>query len=133
MNAQQQIRIFKSRWFEKFARREGITDATLIAVIVQANSGLVDADLGGGLIKLRVARHGEGKSGSFRTIIFFRRDERAVFAYGFAKSDREGLDANDLRVFKQAARIVLALTPAQLDAEVRAQRLFEVGSDAQGL
>lgn len=133
MNAQQQIRIFKSRWFEKFARREGITDAVLVAVIARANSGLIDADLGGGLIKLRVARDGEGKSGGFRTIIFFRREERAVFAYGFAKSSREDLDAAELRVFKQAARIVLALTPTQLDIEVREQRLFEVGSDAQGL
>ena len=129
MNAQQQIRIFKSRWFEQFARRDGITDAVLVAVIARANSGLIDADLGGGLIKLRVARDGEGKSGGFRTIIFFRREERAVFA----KSSREDLDAAELRVFKQAARIVLALTPTQLDIEVREQRLFEVGSDAQGL
>jgi hypothetical protein len=60
----------------------------LVAAIDQANCGLIDADLGGGLIKQRVAREGGGKSGGYRTLVFFRHEERAIFAFGFAKSDK---------------------------------------------
>lgn len=133
MIGKQQTRIYKNRWFAKFAAREGISDATLVAAIDQANRGLIDADLGGGLIKQRVARDGGGKSGGYRTLVFFRHEERAVFAFGFAKSDRANLGAAELKAYKQAAKIVLALTQAQIDTEVREERLFEVNDDAQDL
>lgn len=133
MTGKQQTRIYKNRWFAKFASREGISDATLVAAIDQANRGLIDADLGGGLIKQRVARVGGGKSGGYRTLVFFRHEERAIFAFSFAKSDRANLSAVEQRTYKQAARIVLALTQAQIDVEVREGRLFEVNDDAQDL
>ena len=131
MTGKQQTRVYKNRWFAKYASREGISDAVLMAAVDQADSGLVDADLGGGLIKQRVARGGEGKSGGYRTLVFFRREERAVFAFGFAKSGKANLNAIELRTYKQAARIVLALTQAQVDTEVREGRLVEVKHDAQ--
>ncbi|WP_308419921.1 type II toxin-antitoxin system RelE/ParE family toxin [Croceicoccus pelagius] len=84
----QRTRLYKNRWFAKLAIREGINDATLVAAIDQANRGLVDAYLGSGLIKQRVAREGGGKSGGYRTLVFFRHEERAIFAFGFAKSDK---------------------------------------------
>ncbi len=133
MTGKPRTRIYKNRWFEKFANREGISDATLVAAIDQANRGLIDADLGGGLIKQRVAREGGGKSGGYRTLVFFRHEERAIFAFGFAKSDKANLSAAELKVYKQAAKIVLALTQAQIDFEVREERLFEVNDDAQDL
>lgn len=133
MTGKQRTRIYKNRWFAKFASREGISDATLVAAIDQANHGLVDADLGGGLIKQRVAREGGGKSGDYRTLVFFRHEERAIFAFGFAKSDKANLSAAELKAYKQAAKIVLALTRAQIDTEVREERLFEVNNDAQDL
>ena len=129
----QQTRIYKNRWFAKYASREGISDTALMAAIDQANRGLVDADLGGGLIKQRVARGGGGKSGGYRTLVFFRRDEVAVFAFGFAKSSKANLNEVELRTYKMAAKIVLALTQAQVDTEVREERLFEVNDDAQNL
>ena len=133
MTGKPRIRIYKNRWFAKFASREGISDATLVAAIDLANRGLIDADLGGGLIKQRVAREGGGKSGGYRTLVFFRHEERAIFAFGFAKSDKANLSAAEMKVYKQAAKIVLALTQAQIDIEVRAERLFEVNDDAQDL
>lgn len=133
MTGKPRIRIYKNRWFAKFASREGISDATLVAAIDQANRGLIDADLGGGLIKQRVAREGGGKSGGYRTLVFFRHEELAIFAFGFAKSDKANLSAAELKVYKQAAKIVLALTQAQIDIEVREERLFEVNDDAQDL
>ena len=104
-----------------------------MAAVDHANSGLVDADLGGGLIKQRVARGGGGKSGGYRTLVFFRRDEVAVFAFGFAKSSKANLNEGELRAYKMAAKIVLALTQAQVDTEVREERLFEVNDYAQNL
>lgn len=110
MTGDQRTRIYKNRWFAKFAAREGISDATLVAAIDQANLGLIDADLGSGLIKQRVAREGGGKSGGYRTLVFFRHEERAIFAFGFAKSGKANLNAVKLRAYRQAAKIVLALT-----------------------
>jgi hypothetical protein len=133
MTDKQRTRIYKNRWFTKFAAREGISDATLVAAIDQATRGQVDADLGSGLIKQRVAREGGGKSGGYRTLVFFRHEERAIFAFGFAKSDKANISAAELKVYKKAAKIVLALTQAQIDIEVRAERLFEVNDDAQDL
>ena len=133
MTGKPQTRLYKNRWFAKFAGREGISDATLVAAIDQANRGLIDADLGGGLIKQRVAREGGGKSGGYRTLVFLRHEERAIFAFGFAKSDKANLSAAELRVYKLTAKIVLALTQAQIDTEVREERLFEVNDDAQDL
>ena len=133
MTGSGRARIYVNRWFAKFASRESITHATLVAAIDQAERGLVDADLGGGLIKLRVSRIGGGKSGGYRTLVFFRHAERAVFAFGFAKSAKANLDADELRTFKKAAKIVLALSEIQIADEVRAGRLIKVKDDAENL
>ena len=85
------------------------------------------------MIKQRVAREGGGKSGGYRTLVFFCHEERAIFAFGFAKSDKANLSTVELKVYKQAAKIVLALAQAQIDTEVREERLFEVNDDAQDL
>jgi hypothetical protein len=129
MSDKKQTCIYKNRWFAKFASRVGISDAMLVAAVTQADRGQIDADLGAGLIKQRVAREGEGKSGGFRTLIFFRHEQRAVFAFGFAKSEKSNLTAAELKVYKQAAKIVLALTSEQIAAEVEEKRLFEVNDD----
>lgn len=103
-------RIFKTRWFERFARKERIGDAVLVDAIERAEKGQLDADLGAGVIKQRIARPRQGKSGGYRTVIFFRRGERAVFAYGFAKSERANIDPGEEKQLKEAARRVLRLT-----------------------
>jgi len=86
------VRTFKTKWLARFARRERIADKSLREAIERAERGLIDADLGGGLIKQRVARQGQGRSGGYRTIIAYRAKERAVFFYGFAKNDRENIE-----------------------------------------
>jgi hypothetical protein len=120
------MRIYKSGWFAKFARKERVADEMLRDAVRRAEHGLVDADLGGGLIKQRVAREGEGKSGGFRTLVIFRKDARAVFVFGFAKNDRANLEGQELAAFKKAAKIILALDQARIDIEVEAGRLIEV-------
>jgi hypothetical protein len=80
------VRIFKTKWVARFVRRERIDDASLKDAIERAERGIIDADLGGGLIKQRVARPGRGRSGGFRMIVAFRIEDRAFFLYGFAKN-----------------------------------------------
>lgn len=79
------MRIFKTKAFARFARKEGLDDARLRDAVARAERGLVDADLGGGVIKQRLARPGQGKSGGFRVMILYRRAARAIFVYGFAQ------------------------------------------------
>ncbi|MFY3955439.1 type II toxin-antitoxin system RelE/ParE family toxin [Achromobacter xylosoxidans] len=117
------MRVFKNAWFERFARKQGIADQALLEAIEQAGLGLIDADLGGGVIKQRVARPGQGKSGGFRTIILYRTAERAFFVYGFAKSDRDNIDDDEKAEFKKAAVHVLGLSEEHL-AELIEKGLF---------
>jgi hypothetical protein len=113
-------------WFERFARKEKIREPALVDAVSRAEKGQVDAALGGGVIKQRIARPGHGKSAGYRTIIFFRRGERAVFAYGFAKSDRANIDADEEKEFKEAAHPVLRLTEEQIDELLKNGDFVEV-------
>jgi hypothetical protein len=94
------VRVFATKGFARFASKEAIDDEVLIEAIGRAERGLVDADLGGGLIKQRVSRPGEGKRGGFRAVIAYRRQDRAVFLYGFAKNQQENIGAADLKALK---------------------------------
>lgn len=119
-------RVFKSKWFQRFARNEGIDDSVLLDAVDRAERGQIDANVGGGVLKQRVARPKEGKSGGYRTIIFFRRGERAVFMYGFPKSGRSNIRPDEEKAFKEAAKHVLALTEKQMAALVMNGDLVEV-------
>ena len=123
------MRIFKSKWFAKFARKERITDAQLCEAIRNAEQGIVDADYGGGVIKQRIARPNEGKSGGYRSIVLFRRGARSFFVYGFAKNEQDNIDESDERDFKDLANIVLALSDAELKTLVDSGKYVEVTSD----
>ena len=127
------MRVFKNAWFRKFATKERIFDAALCEAVSRTEIGLVDADLGGGLLKQRVARPGAGRSGGYRTILIFRSGARAVFVFGFAKSDRANLTAQEETVYKAAAKLVLAFSEDQLDAEVASGRMTEVTCDGQDI
>jgi hypothetical protein len=92
-------------------------------------AGLVDADLGGGLIKQRLARTGQGKSGGYRTVIALRRGDRAVFLYGFAKNERGNIDADELDEIRNLARGFLGLTAQQIATLIAENELMEVTHD----
>lgn len=119
-------RIFKNGWFERFARKEGLTDAALSEAVAQAESGLIDADLGGGVIKQRVARPGKGKSGGYRTLILFRQGDRAIFAFGFAKSGQANISKADLGLLRKAADEALKWNNTELDQLVTTGALIEI-------
>jgi len=73
------MRIFKFKSLARFTRREGIADASLREAVRRAEDGLIDADLSGGLIKQRLARTGQGRSGGYRMLLAFRSKDRAAF------------------------------------------------------
>lgn len=123
--------VFKTRWFERFTQKEKIADAILLDAVARAERGQIDADLGGGVIKQRIARPGQGKSGGYRTIVLFRRGERAVFVYGFAKSKRTNISAAEEKQFKEAAGYVLRLTEKQIGELVRQGDFVEVKAYGQ--
>jgi hypothetical protein len=128
------VRVYKVKGFARFQRRERIADASLAKAVQSAEDGLVEADLGGGLIKQRVARPGQGKSGGYRTVIAYRRGNLAVFLLGFAKSERANIDDDELEELRGQARVFLRLSGDQVDAAIAAEELMEMsyGDEEQG-
>lgn len=123
------MRIFKTRAFGRFARKERISDATLCEAINRAERGLVDADLGGHVIKQRVARPSEGRSGGYRTLVAFRIETRAVFLHGFAKSEQDNISDDELRELRKAAVEVLGWSDADVTTLLDGGKWTEVMCD----
>ena len=123
------MRVFKNKPFDRFADREEIADEELCRAVWQAEQGLIDADLGGGVIKQRLARKGQGKSGGYRSIVIFRRAERAFFVYGFAKGDRANIRRDELQAFRKLASEMLVLDNKELKAAMRNGTITEVICD----
>jgi hypothetical protein len=95
----------------------------------RAEGGSVDADLGGGLIKQRVARQGQGRSGGYRTVIAYHTGTRSVFLYGFTKNERDNIDEGELDDFKKLARRFLTMTNRDLERATAEGELIEVTDD----
>ena len=120
------MRIFKTRWFIRFARSERITDSRLSEAVERVGRGLIDADLGGGIIKQRLARLGQGRSGGYRVLIAYRAGHRAVFLYGFAKRERENIEPDELRTLREIAAAWLSADTKKIADAVNQGALKEV-------
>jgi len=107
-------RIFKNKWFHRFAHKERITDSELKEV-KQLESGQYYADLGGSVYKMELARKGEGKHGGFRTIVVFKSEYRTFFIFGYQKSKMSNISDKDLRAHKTGAKDYLSFTDEQLN------------------
>lgn len=120
------MKVFKNAWFGRFARKEKISADALLDAVKRAENGQIDADLGGGVIKQRIARPGKGKSKGYRTIVLFRKSEKSFFVYGFAKSELSNVGEAEEEQFKKMAKYVLALTDEQLSELVASGQFEEV-------
>lgn len=120
---------YKTKVFARWADKEGLGDAALCRALQETNDGLVDANLGGGLIKKRVAAPGRGKSGSYRTLIAFRSGERAVFLYGFGKNERDNIDEKEKKALKLLAGQFLGYENAELKTAMQNGVLIKVTCD----
>ena len=125
------MKIFATKVFARFARKERLDDRRLCEAITRAECGSVDADLGGNLIKQRVARAGGGRSGGYRTVIAYRTSQRSVFLYGFAKNERDNIDDRELDDLKKLAKQFLNYTGEEIATAVKQAELKEVSCDDQ--
>ena len=120
------MRVFATKSFGRFSRRERIGKAPLCQAVERAERGLIDADLGGGIIKQRLARKGQGRSGGFRVLIVYRERVRAVFLYGFAKKERDNIDDDELLRLRRAAAEMLSWSDKQIAALLSAGEWTEI-------
>lgn len=127
------MRVFRSKPFTRFASKMRIADEVLCRAIADIGEGRIDADLGGGVFKQRIARSGGGKSGGFRALILIKLAQRAFFIDGFAKSERDNIRDDELLALRKLAGELLAYDDAAL-AKVLATGFFtEVMCDDQAI
>jgi hypothetical protein len=119
------VKILKTHWFDRFAKKQNISDLCLCDAIGRAERGQIDADLGGGLIKQRIAREGEGRRGGFRAIVIYRYGKRAFFVYGFSKNDRDNVSKPEMDGFRKLCNL-LDIPDDQLNAMIEEQKFIEV-------
>jgi hypothetical protein len=120
------VRVLKTKTFARWSRKERVHDSSLVAAVDEMRRGLVDAQLGGGLFKKRIARSGGGKSGGYRTLVATDLSAHWVFLYGFAKSERDDIDDDELSRLKSLARAFLAMGDDTIARLRKAGELLEV-------
>ena len=122
---------YKVKSFDRFARKNEISDTDLAMAGADIHKGKVDAYLGGGVYKQRVARKGGGKSGGFRTLITHKTSEHIFFVYGFGKNDRDNIDVKELKALKLMASEFGKLSQAQVDEAVASGEFMEVYDEGE--
>ena len=124
-------RVFRTRHFTRWMRKTELTDGTLCTAVAEMAQGLVDADLGGGVVKKRVGLAGRGKWGGARTLVATNKGDRWFFVYGFAKNDRASIADDELAALQGIAEQLLVLTDPQLDSAVEDSSLKEICHDSK--
>ena len=122
-------RVFKTRHFNRWMRKTELTDKALCTAVVEMAQGLIDADLGGGVVKKRVGLAGRGKRGGARTLVATNKGSRWFFVYGFEKNDRANIADDELEALQDIAEQLLARTGRQLDEAVEDGSLQEICHD----
>ncbi len=117
----------KTKWFSKWAKKQKISDAKLLRAIEDMQNNLSSVNLGGGLFKVRVASENSGKSSAYRTIVVYRKDDRAVMVYGFMKKERENLSSDELKSFKILAKDILKLNDEALTRAIEKNVFVKIG------
>lgn len=120
------MQIFQTKWFARWAAKEGLSEQALRNAVIEMEQGLIDANLGGNVVKKRVGVDGRGKSGGVRTILAFKIKDKAFFLYGFAKNQRDNIDDKELKALKLTATHLLSYDSKALDKAKKAQELIEV-------
>lgn len=122
-------KIYRTRTFGRWAQKQGLSDGALAQAVSEMEGGLIDAELGGNLVKKRVALPGVGKRGGARTIVATRMEGYWFFLFGFAKNERANIDAKELRFLQEVARDLLELDDRQIQKAIVAGELVEVKND----
>lgn len=118
--------ILKRKDFARWQAGEKLPDVVLCEAVQEMERGLIDADLGGFLYKKRVARHGGGKSGGYRTLLLAKIGNRYVFLLGFSKSDKANITQDEKKALQFAGKVFLQLTALALSKALQAGVLLEI-------
>ena len=124
-------RIFKTRFFERWMQKSGLSDDALLNAVVEMERGLIDADLGGGVFKKRIALPNCGKSGSVRMLIATNKNDRWFFVLGFEKSQRDNINSKELSFLKDFAADLLTLSDEKLVNSIKSKNLLEISHETQ--
>ena len=120
------MQAYKTKWFQRWAAKEGLTNEALAAAVREMTDGLIDADLGGHVVKKRVGLRGRGKRGGVRTLVAFSQKDKAFFIYGFAKNERANISQRELNALKLLAAELLGYDKLALGQAIEAGQLVEV-------
>ena len=122
------MKVFKNKWFNHWADKEGISDADLLNAAAEVTAGKVEADLGGCLFKKRLPRSGGGKRGGYRVIVGYKKpnSERVIFLYAFAKNDKVNLSAREEAALSLVAESFVSTTDKQVQELTAAGSIWEV-------
>jgi len=123
------MRIFKNKWFARFAKKERISDERLLRVVRDAEAGNIDANYGGGVIKQRIARPGAGKSGGYRSIILYMKGSKAFFVFGFSKKDQHNINDEEVAYFKKLAKVTFTMSDNDISALLQEGTYEELTKD----
>jgi hypothetical protein len=119
-------RVFKTRHFSRWMRKTSLTDQALCEAVTEMMQGLIDADLGGGVLKKRVGLAGRGKSGGARTLVATNKGHRWFFIFGFEKNERANIADDELEALKELAKELLTRTAQQLEQAIVDAALQEI-------
>lgn len=117
-----------TKQFVKWVSKQKIPETELATALSEVQAGIFEANLGGHIYKKRIRFEGQGKSGSGRTIICYKRNERAIFIHGFAKNEKDNLSPKELHVFKEFAKILLGLSQKDIATAIKNGDFVEVKS-----
>ena len=124
-------RLFKTRHFTRWMRKTDLSDELLYAAVSEMERGFIDADLGGGVVKKRIAYKGHGKRGSSRILIATNKNDRWFFVFGFDKNERDNINSTELKALQTLASDLLDFSETELESEIKNNTLEEIYYDTK--
>ena len=113
----------KNKYFVRWSREQGISDAVLCALIREFENGLFEANLGNHLFKKRISLAGKGKSGGGRTILFFQKGKKLILCLGFNKNQQDNLSALEIKLLHKMSDVYQDLTDDDIVKNVKYKEL----------
>jgi hypothetical protein len=123
------IQVLVTKPFSRWMRKSQVTNTDILGAAQEMVEGLIDANLGGHLVKKRVALRGRGKSAGARTIVATKFEQRWIFLFGFEKNERSNIDASELKVLQELASSLLDLDQQAIALAINAGQLFQLQGD----
>ncbi|MBC2694460.1 MAG: type II toxin-antitoxin system RelE/ParE family toxin [Desulfobacteraceae bacterium] len=117
-----------TKHFSKWLSKQKVSEKDLSVALSELQAGYFEANLGGYLYKKRIRFEGQGKSGSGRTIICYKKEDRAIFIHGFAKNEKSNLSKKELQVFKELSKILMGFSVAEITIAIENGDFIEVKS-----